>query len=433
VSNRLDKTDFDIVVVGAGPAGSAVARITAKAGLNVLLLEEHSEVGFPVQCSGFVTERTLDEVGFGAQTLIRNEIRGATVHAPGSTRVQLGGKETRAIALDRSALDQLLVSKAEQEGARVYLQTRLNDIQREDNRLRVRLKQAKTSGDICFTTRLVIGADGWNSSVRRWMQLPQIATIAAVSIDTTLQNDLNDMAQIFVGNQVAPGWFGWAIPLADGSNRIGIGCDPKHTNIKPRILLEQLLHLFPEQLTGAKMENFSGGFIPLYTNADHYRESISDNLMLVGDAAGQVKPTSGGGIYTGLRAAESAAKVAIMAMNDGDFSSNSLRRYEYKWRDNLEDEFERGGDVREMFLTLSDKQLQRVVQFLGLPGLRQIIDRYGDIDYQSHVFAQLVRVAPTLKSMLALPSILPDRWIKMLANNSKDSGEKETEFTVLSR
>jgi flavin-dependent dehydrogenase len=252
------------------------------------------------------------------------------------------------------------------------------------------------------------------------MQLPQIETIAAVSIDTTLTNDLRDMAQIFVGNEVAPGWFGWAIPLADGSNRIGIGCDSKHTSIKPRVLLEQLLHRFPEQLSGAKMENFSGGFIPLYKNTDHYHESISDNVMLVGDAAGQVKPTSGGGIYTGLRAAESAAQVAIMAMNEGDFSSTSLRRYEDKWHADLEDELGCGGDVREMFLTLNDKQLQRVVQFLGLPGLRNIIDRYGDIDYQSNVFAQLVRVAPTLKSMLALPSILPDRWLKMLASDSNE-------------
>mgnify|MGYP001395468963 CR=1 FL=1 len=265
------------------------------------------------------------------------------------------------------------------------------------------------------------------------MQLPQIETIAAVSIDTTLKNDLRDMAQIFVGNEVAPGWFGWAIPLGDGSSRIGIGSDAKHTSIKPRILLEQLLHLFPAQLAGAKMENFSGGFIPLYKNTAQYRESISDNVMLVGDAAGQVKPTSGGGIYTGLRAAESAAKVAIMAMNDGDFSSNSLQKYEDKWREDLEDELERGNDVREMFLTLNDKQLQRVVQFLGLPGLRQIIDRHGDIDYQSNVFAQLVRVAPTLKSMLALPSILPDRWIKMLASDRNEPGTKETEFTALSR
>ena len=319
---------YDVVVVGAGPVGSAVARDTARAGLQVLLLEEHREIGRPLQCSGFVTPRTLDEVGEGAETLVMNSVKGAIVHGPAGTKLALGGDRVRAMVLDRVGLDRLMAEGAERAGARLQLATRLVGIERVNGHLELMLSQGPGARRSTLEGSLLVGADGRNSTVARWMGLPRPPLIPAVSIDGELAGHPQDMTQVFVGNRVAPGWFAWTIPLGEGRVRIGMGCDPSHTPLKPRQLLDDLLAHFPEEFQGLRPLSFSGGFITLYQRREPPVPTTMDHAMVVGDAAGQVKPTSGGGIYTGLLAARHAAGTAIAALERGDLSSAALAPYE---------------------------------------------------------------------------------------------------------
>ena len=409
---------YDVVVVGAGPAGSAVARLTAEAGLNVLILEEHGEVGLPLQCSGFVTERTLREIGEGADALVRNRVKGAVVHGPGGAQLELGGDKVRAIAVDRTALDQHMANVAHRAGAELLLRSRVRGISRDGECILLQVSQGGLERTVTVGTRLLIGADGWNSTVARWMGVSRGTTISAVSVDTVIPDHPVDMARIYVGNDIAPGWFGWSIPAGDGGVRLGIGCDPAQRTAKPRRLLENLIASFPDELSGARLESFSGGFIPLYQSDGRAASTVTDNVMLVGDAASQVKPTSGGGIYAGLLSARHAAHTAVAALESGDLSADALAPYDESWKGDLEDEFNRGADVRGLFLGLSDGQLERLIRLLRMPGVRHIIENYGDIDYQSPLYAQLMRAVPMLRVMLSIPAHLPNSWGKLAGNGS---------------
>ena len=116
--------------------------------------------------------------------------------------------------------------------------------------------------------------------------------------------------------------------------------------------------------------------------------------MLVGDAAAQVKPTSGGGIYPGLVGGRLAAQVAIEALSKNDLSNNTLKLYPKLWNDSFGKEFKKGSDLRHVFRTLEDRDFERLIQLFGRPRLLQTINKYGDIDFPGRMFTRLPSLAP---------------------------------------
>ena len=162
-----------------------------------------------------------------------------------------------------------------------------------------------------------------------------------------------DLAHVVVGEGVAPGWFGWAIPLGGGYVRIGVGCDPTAQRSRPADLLPGLFKALNLNFETFAVENRVGGFIPIHGNGHesngHPHPLHADNVMLVGDAARQAKPTSGGGIYPGLVAAAHASAAAVGAHGRGDFSAGRLSAYANAWRRELGAEFDREADMRRLF------------------------------------------------------------------------------------
>lgn len=180
--------------------------------------------------------------------------------------------------------------------------------------------------------------------------------------------------------------------------------------LRPRHLFNALLQAYPEHFRGMEVESLTGGFIPLYAPTRTY----GDRVLLVGDAAFQVKPTSGGGIYTGLVAARHAAPTADQALRRDHLSAAALAGYEESWRRELGQEMARGADIRDAFLRLGDAQLDRMVALFDQPLLRPLIERYGDIDYPSRMFAGLLAATPLLGALLGLPERVPARWRRFL-------------------
>ncbi|MBI2873270.1 MAG: NAD(P)/FAD-dependent oxidoreductase [Chloroflexi bacterium] len=405
--------DYDLIVVGAGPAGSATAAKVAAEGFRVLVLEEHPVIGRPLQCSGFVSPRTLDIAGVG-QEVVLNSVKGAVVHC-GQASLALGGERVHGLVLDRTRLDQLVAAAAEKRGVAFGHGCKVVGLERVDGHVEVRVERRR-GGDMLARTRLVVGADGWNSVVARWMGVARAGpTIRAVGIEAEVRGRAMEKAHVFVGNRMAPGWFGWAVPLGDGRIRLGVGADPEAARVHPRALLEMLLEAYPEHFASLKVLSYSGGFIPLYAGRRNgCLDSVADRVMLVGDAARQVKSTSGGGIYTGLVAAECAAATAVRALGEGDLSASALASYERAWRSRLGQELERGRDVRQVFLSLSDDQLQWVLRLFGYGPLQRIISRYGDIDYPSAMFARLAVATPPLRALIALSRTPPLHWMGIL-------------------
>ena len=387
---------YDVIVVGAGPAGSATARDVARAGLRVLLLEAGRTVGLPVQCSGFVSPRTLELAGVAPAEVVIDEVRGAWVHTASGARLQLGGARTYAYAMDRARFDQLLAAQAEEAGAELRTATRLTSFTREGGMITARL--ARGSHEACVRAPLLIGADGVHSTVSRAIGRPRPSQVVrALGAELACPPAAAGMVDLFVGRDLAPGWFGWSIPLGASRVRVGIGTT---SDARPADLLAALREAFPAHLAGSPQpRSYSAGLIPLWEP----RSPVEDGVMLVGDAAGQVKPSTGGGIHSGLVGARDCAAHAIEATRAGRYDAAFLAGYEVAWEAELASEFRDLRRLRSVFLALSDRQVDWLVRLLARPRLQRIIAREGDIDFPSRMFLSLARAAPELLGSVPMP------------------------------
>jgi digeranylgeranylglycerophospholipid reductase len=386
---------YDAVVAGAGPAGAATARDIAARGFRVLLLEEHRSIGEPNHCSGLVTPRTLQLAGTD-DSIVLNRIRGAVIASASGRSVTLNAGATQALVIDRIAFDRQLARQAQCAGAELRTGTRLVDMERTYDGLSLGLEGAGRRERI--ETRLLIGADGVQSRVARW--LGGEAGERAVGLGALIEMDVTrpEYVEVFAGPSVAPGFFAWLIPVGPQLARLGIATDGSET---PVGCLTRLRCANP-RFAGARVLSWSGGVIPLSLVEKPY----ADNVMLVGDAAGHVKPTSGGGIYAGLVGATHCAATAVQALSDGSLSGVALSSYHRNWLRELGAEFGRMQLLRRLFLSLSDGDIDRVLLLLRSPLLRRLVEKHGDIDFPSTLLSRLsgLRLDSALRP-LAFPAV----------------------------
>jgi len=387
--------EVDVLVVGAGPAGSTTAARLAKAGYSVQLVEEHPKVGHPVQCAGLVSQRVLDLAG--TDSMVRAAVRGASVFGPSLRSISFRADSPRAFVIDRAGLDIHLAERATRAGAEIRTSTRFDSVDAASaDRLTVRLRGPDASPQE-VRAKLVIGADGVASAVARAFHLRRpVEVLPAFEAEFPESPGDPDTVEVYLGRKLAPGLFGWWIPDGSGGARVGVAVDADGTPARQYFdrLLDSLERRFGRRLSNPTGYVVSG--IPIGTlPRTHARRAL-----LVGDAAAQVKPLSGGGIFTGMRCAEIAADVASEALSKGDLSEGALAEYDRRWRSELGDEFRRALYLRRLFTRLSDDELDRVVRALQGAHLATTIVAFGDIDFPTHVVRELLKESPGLVRLL---------------------------------
>ena len=381
------KYDCDVAVIGAGPAGSRTARDIARHGFKVLLIEEHQKVGIPSHCSGLISPRTWDLGEIGGEPIVINRLRGAYVHTGTEEAALGGGPAVQALAIDRIRWDELLAEQAYEAGVEPR-RARFLTAERENGAFRI---ATQTDGkETTLRARLLIGADGAHSRVARSQGMGwPTEGVNALGIEGRLRTPREDFVHVFVGSKLAPGWFGWIIPLGSGKVRAGIGC---YGWERPLNCYHRLLDAFPQIFGGIEVERMYGGPIP----TSFAPRSYGWGTLLVGDAAGQVKPFSGGGIYTALVAAGLCAETAIAALEADDLSPQFLSRYEDAWKEAIGKELRRSLHIRRFGLSLSDSDVDRIVRALRHKRLTRIAEQLGDIDYPSRSLLGIARALPAL-------------------------------------
>jgi len=387
--------EVDVLVVGAGPSGSTAAARLAKAGHSVRVVEEHPKVGYPVQCAGLVSQRALDLAG--SDSMVRASVRGASVFGPSLESITFRAGTPKAFVIDRAGLDIYLADRARAAGAEVRTSTRFDAVEEESgDRLTVHLSGPQGSPEQ-VRARLVIGADGVASAVARAFRLRRpVEVLPAFEAEFPESPGDPDTVEVYLGRKLAPGLFGWWIPDGSGGARIGVAADADGTPARRYFdhLLDSLERRFGKRLGPPTSYVVSG--IPIGTlPRTHARRAL-----LVGDAAAQVKPLSGGGIFTGMRCAQIAADVAIEALSKGDLSEGALAEYDRRWRAELGEEFRRALYLRRLFTRLSDDELDRVVHALKGAHLAATIVAFGDIDFPTHVVRELLKESPGLVRLL---------------------------------
>ncbi len=376
---------YDVVVVGGGPIGGHIATLIAKRGYKVLVTEEHGEVGKPMECAGIFSTKALDIVDVDCGGTVLNRIRGAEVYSPGGKKITITAKDDRAVVVDRTSFDKRIVMHAVKSGAELALNSRVVDSTLKNGSV---LTTVMRDGEkVAVRSKLIIGADGVKSGVAKWFNLPR-APVLLPGFEAEMENVKcdNDKVKIFVGNGIAPGFFAWIIPTNDIA-RVGL-C----TKINTRKHFENLLSsdITKNFLGQAKALRFMGGVLPL----GMLERTYGTRVMIAGDAACQVKATSGGGIYPGLVCATHCANVAVDALAKNDLSERFLARYHKKWMAELGRELKRDWLLHRIFQTFDDRKIEEAFELLDNPRILKLLEKKGDIDYPSKLVLPVLRIEP---------------------------------------
>jgi len=388
------RSRFDIVIIGGGPSGATAARVAAEKGAKVFLAEESIPHKKKVQCTGLISLRALEESGVKGDFILR-EIRGAFIYTPGGIRLNLDGKDIKAVVIDRIRFDQELLKKAQCAG--VEVRTGCSAIGLEEKRIKIK----ENDKEKIVEAGVIIGADGPKSKIAKWVHLPgPKKLLPAVQAIVPYKPEREDFVEVYLGRHVAPDFFAWCVPASDGFARVGLATD-NGNNL--RFLLGSLLENRFRHRSNNDLK-MGMGIIPIGAS----EKTFTEHVLLVGDAAGQVKPTSGGGIYTGITCARIAGEVAADCVLRGDASAKGLSEYEKRWRSVLQRELFFGLQVHNLLRRLSDENIDRIFSLFNSSAILDIFIKYGDIDYPSLLAKELFR-KPTLWGKLL--TIIPAKEI----------------------
>lgn len=410
---------YDVVVVGAGPVGSTAARYAALNGAKVLLLEEHAFIGSPVSCTGLLSTRAVAECDLKpSDEFVFNSVRGAFVHAPDGQCLPIDGKQTKAYVVSRKNFDRALAVRAVEEGVELSLRTRAVGLEKPNpetekkgqQNSQVKLRVLKNGKPETICASAVIGADGVKSRIASYAGLGKPARVLpGIQIEAPYASDDSDFVELFPGSS-APGFFAWTAPVNEKISRIALALEPGlawksgQEDCSPLSYLEKFLHSNPHvkaRYSGGMLDFVVGG-IPIGPQ----EKTVSNGILLVGDAAGQTKPTSGGGIYTGAFAAKIAGKVAAQAALEGDTSAQRLSEYDQLWRKGIGKELEIGMKIHEYIGKLEDRQFNDLIGSLNTPSILNTITEYGDMDHPSILLRKLMFSGNSFKLMKAFGTFL---------------------------
>jgi len=338
--------NYDVVVVGAGPAGCRTAELIAKKGFNVLVLEEHPDIGKPTQCTGLVSQR----IGKIPSKIIVNKIKKAKF-CSGDESFEVKSKKS-VYVIDRRKFDRKIAEEAKKVGVNFKTSTRFLDFKNGE---------VSTSNGI-YRTKLLVGADGPNSSVAgvSGIELPK-NILSAVQVNVKSNFDPGTV-ELWFGSDVAPGLFAWVVPESSSKARVGLAADKYPNKFFERFFRKRIGNL---KSTGRIGDVIRYGLI---------KKSVSENILLVGDAACQIKPFSAGGLVYGQIGAKYAGEACVKALHSNNFSEKFLlENYDKKWKKELAGPIRKGLLMRKIFSKFGKKSF-KLIKNLGITKLSSVMD-----------------------------------------------------------
>jgi len=341
------------------------AKAAAESGLNVALLEKRQEIGEPIRCAEGVSIRSeLRDLIKVQPDWISAEVNGVRMHSPNNDNVSMTVDrkgEGGGYILERKNFDRGLALQAADSGAMVLVKTRAMGLIRKEGIWRV---SAICLGEqLQIEAPLIIGADGVESKVARWTELGaglKSEDIMVCAQYLVLDEGIDqECCQFFFGNRTAPGGYVWIFPKGGGLANVGIGLQgSQSTPGKPLMLLDSFMH---SRMPRAKILQMVAGGIP---TSGPMKNTTSDGIMLVGDAAHQSDPLTGGGIINAIRAGVMAGETAGKAVSSGDVSTAALKEYEDRWRSSIGKQIRKRYRAKNFFLKLTDDDLNHLIESL---------------------------------------------------------------------
>lgn len=362
------KNKYDAIVVGAGPAGSRTAKVIADQGCEVVMLEKRQEIGVPVRCGEGISLRHFKELDIMKpdSRWIARDISTARLFAPNGRYLKVSerymGDET-GCNIYRDIFDKVLASAAADAGADIELKTAVVDVlTKKDAVVGVKAKSMGKKLDV--RADVVVDATGFESQLGRWAGIDtKVRPRDIVScLQYTLANiDIGEATNDFhMGKAVTPGGYAWVFPREDSAN-VGLGV-PLH-NLTGKAMVKRYLDKFvAKHYPTGKVVRIVAGAVSACAPID---KTVGNGIVLVGDAARQVDPLTGGGVLNALIAGSVAGEVIAQAVEAGRFDAAFLDSYERGWREQIEDKLYRNWLAKEKAMTLSDDMLNKLIDALA--------------------------------------------------------------------
>ena len=340
-------SEYDIVVIGSGPAGATTARFAAAGGARVLLVDKKQELGSPIQCSGAVSANALEQAGVEpSPEFIHDPIFGFAIYNGSGEKKLLdyrelkpdeyGTKEgTRPLGyvVDRRRFDRYLATQAERAGAEIWLKTEASGFRVSDDGS-CELSLLKFNEPVTVRTKVIVGADGVQSQVGKWagikthIKLSELASCLQFVVDGV---ETHGLLEIVTGNEWAPGGYAWVFPKGHGYAEIGLGVTRTMCTDNAQSYLDHFIKhsFFKERFKNCRIIEIQGGGVPL---AAPLKQQYADNVILVGDAARHVNSITGGGIHTALSSGKIAGEFLAQFISSGTpATEDNLKGYHDNW------------------------------------------------------------------------------------------------------
>lgn len=387
--------ETDILVIGAGPAGSTAAKHAAINGARVIVIDKKSEIGTPKRCAEGVSKDGLKKLGIElSPRWIAKEATGVRMVSPNGTAVNLTEDKVKlpeaGYILERKVFDKHMAMDAGRAGAKIMVKTLATGLRREEDQVVVTVENMGQELEI--KAKIVIAADGPESRVGRWAGLK--TALKPKNMESCAQFEMAgvEMAEPdcieFHFGSVAPGGYAWIFPKGDDIANVGLGV---LTTITDKTAYQHLLEFVesnPATQNAQPVELNIGGD-PV---GGLLKKKVADNVLVTGDAASMVNPLTGGGIISGMLGGRIAGQVAAQAVSDGDYSHKNLKIYEKLCEEELGESFKKYLKAKEYLLSLSDEELD------------EIADVFKDSDFEtintSEMVRKLVKISP--KALLKL-------------------------------
>jgi digeranylgeranylglycerophospholipid reductase len=369
----------DVVVVGAGPSGSATARYAALGGCDTILIEKRQEIGSPIRCGEGLARHFVEDTKLPFnRKWVAQEVKGAKIFSPNGTELTIEEKHAGnevGIVLERDQFDKHVAKEAAKAGAKIMLKSTATAVLKDDGWIRgVRVKQLEDEFNI--HAKCVVASDGYESQVGRWAGFKTL--LRAGDITSTLQYRLTnigpghgfpDYCEFWLG-QCAPAGYIWVFPKDETTANVGIGVslDRLHSRQDTKGFLDRWIEQDSRMKHAQPLDMVTGGV----STAAPIQKTVGNGIALVGDAARMIDPITGGGIGNGMLAGMICGKTLGTCNEANDFSAQALQPYEKGWRAKLENNLYRNWLAKNKLVTLSDKEFDDIIKSLAEVGVTKL-------------------------------------------------------------
>ena len=390
-----------MIVVGAGPAGNNTALSLASKGYNVTVIDSRENIGDKL-CTGLVGEECFRRYPI-EPSMVYREINSASVISPSSELVRFETPNPVARVVNRVSYVSSFAEKAKEAGAEYLLGNRVVSLHQDKDRVTVSIDGSNDSNTI--QARSLVLAAGFGSQLNRQLGLGEPADYV-VGIQCTVRTEGVDEVQVYLGRDVAPGFFSWLVPTQPGYALAGL------------LVRKNAPEMFSKFLAARKVE---GKIIEAVEKPICWgiplrplKKTYTDRVLVVGDAAGQVKPTTGGGIFYSLLASEIASEALDQALVEDKLSANRLGAYQKEWRSLLSTELEVGYSARRAFEYLGDSHITSLIDQASANGFVAELAASPEVsfDWHSSMIGKIMG-HPTLGNVLKLVNPILARMAKV--------------------